>query len=76
MMGRDWYYCKFIVKLKFCAQTLHQIYFCCYLVTRDVFYVTFHSESFRWKLCSKTCFDAVGQSRTDREIRSELRLVF
>ena len=46
MMGRDWYYCKFIVKLKFCAQTLHQIYLCCYRVTRDVFYVTFHSESY------------------------------
>ena len=30
----------------------------------------------RWKLRSKTCFDAVGQFRIDREIRSELRLVF
>ena len=40
----------------------------CYQVTRDVFYVTFHF--------SKTCLDAVGETGTDREIRSELRLVF
>ena len=75
MMGRDWYYCKFIVKLKFCAQTLHQIYLCCYRVTRDVF-TSRSIRSLRWKLRSKTCFDAVGQFRIDREIRSELRLVF
>ena len=31
--------------------------------------------SLRWKLCSKTCLDAVWETRIDREIRSELRLV-
>ena len=51
------------------------IYKHCYLVTRDVFYVTFHWES-QMEAVFKTCFDAVGESKIDRKIRSELRLMF
>ena len=47
----------------------------CYLVTKDVFYVKFHWES-SMQVCSKTCLDAVWETRIDPEIRSELRLVF
>ena len=31
------------------------------------------TESFRWKLRSKTCLDAVGETRIDRKIRSEVK---
>ena len=48
----------------------------CYLVTRDIFFTSRSTRSLRWKLCSKTRFDAVGESRLDQEIQSELRLVF
>ena len=52
------------------------MYMHCYLVTRDIFITSRSTRSLRWKLCSKTCFDAVGESRLDQEIQSELRLVF
>ena len=52
------------------------MYMHCYLVTRDIFFTSSSTRSLRWKLCSKTCFDAVGESRIDQEIQSELCLVF
>ena len=48
----------------------------CYLVTLNIFFTSRSTRSLRWKLCSKTCFDVVGESRIDQEIQSELHLVF
>ena len=44
-------------------------------VPRSGWAIACSTGSLRWKLCSKTCLDAVWETRIDREIRSELRLV-